>query len=377
MKNNIVKVVLMFLFIGVINYAQKNDKIVKTFQANPGENLEISVDPGNIDVETWTKNEVLIEVVSQKKYEIESMLSDKKGTTIKFHLKLEDGWNNSVTVKVKSPSNFNYELNSTGGNISIENSITGSLNAETDGGNISFDNVNGRVRVSSNGGNISGEDVTGEIKLHTNGGNISLGNVKKGKTEVDTYGGNISVGSVTSDLAAKTHGGNISVGDVGGSANVFTYGGHISMNKVTGSVNMETYGGHLSLESASGDVVAKTMGGHINLENITGSIEAITLGGHISAELDPIVKTNSFLETSGGNLDLKIPAKAKATIFVTLQSDEIGEKDPDKLVQSDFEATTFNISEDEINATYVLNGGGAKITLKCVGGEIKIKKWLK
>ena len=46
-------------------------------------------------------------------------------------------------------------------------------------------------------------------------------------------------------------------------------------------------------------------------------------------------------------------------------------------MRSDFEATTFNIGEDEINATYVLNGGGAKISLKCVGGEVKIKKWNK
>ncbi len=377
MKNSIVKLVLVFLFIGVINYAQKNDKIVKSFQVNPGENLEINVDPGNIDIETWTKNEVRIEVVSKKKYEIENMLSEKKGNTIKFHLKLEDGWNNSVTIKVNSPSNFNFELNSTGGNISIENAITGYLNAETDGGNISFDNVNGRVRVSTNGGNISGQDVTGEIKLHTNGGNISLGNVKKGKTEVDTYGGNISVGSVASDLDAKTHGGNINVGDVGGSAKVFTYGGHISINKVSGSANMETYGGHLSLEGASGEVIAKTMGGHISLENITGSIEASTMGGHVSAELDPKLNTTSSLETTGGNLELKIPANAKATIYVTLESDEIEENDADRLVRSDFEATTFNIAEDEINATYILNGGGAKISLKCIGGEVKIKKWSK
>jgi hypothetical protein len=377
MKNSITKLVLMFLFMSVITYAQKNEPIVKSFQANPGENLEVNIDPGNIEVETWTKNEVMIEVFSKKKYKIEDMSAEKKGNTIKFNLVLEDGWNNNVTVKVKSPSNFNFDLKSTGGNISLESSISGSLAAETDGGNVSFENVNGKVRVSTNGGNISGEDVTGEIKLHTNGGNISLGNVKKGKTEVDTYGGNISVGSVASDLEAKTHGGNINIGDVGGSANVFTYGGHISMDKVSGSAKMETYGGHLNLEGASGDVVAKTMGGHINLENITGSIDANTMGGHVNAELDPKAGTNSSLETSGGNMELKIPANSKATIFVKLESDEIDEKDADKLVRSDFEATTFNIGEDEITATYLLNGGGAKISLKCVGGEVKIKKWIK
>lgn len=377
MKNNISRIIMLLLFLSLGIYAQDDKQLIKSFKANPGENLEVKIDPGNIEVETWTKSEVQIEVYSKKKYEIENILSEKKGNTIKFHLEIEDSWNNSVTIKVKSPNNFNFDLYSTGGNISILSNITGSLNAETDGGNVSFNGVSGKVRVSTNGGNISGEDIAGDVKLHTNGGNISLGNVKKGKTEVDTYGGNISVGSVGSDLSAKTHGGNINVGNVGGNANVFTYGGHISMDKVTGSATMETYGGHLNLEGASGDIVAKTMGGHINLENITGSIEAVTLGGHVSAELDPKVNTNSSLETSGGNLELKIPANAKATIYVRLESDEIDDKDADKLVRSDFEATTFNIGEDEINATYLLNGGGSKINLKCIGGEVKIKKWNK
>jgi hypothetical protein len=377
MKKIILKILSILMIISLVVSAQNKDNIVKTFPAKAGENLKVSIDPGNINVETWDKDEVRIEVVSKKKFNFEELIAEKKGNTIKFHLELEDGWQNSVLLKVNAPSNFNFDLKTTGGNINVGNDIYGNFDAETDGGNVSFKSVNGKVRVSSNGGNISGENVVGEIKLHTNGGNISLGNVKSGKTEVDTYGGNISVGTVSSDLAAKTHGGNINVGDVGGNANVFTYGGHISMETVSGSAKMETYGGHLNLKGASGNVEAKTMGGHINLEDISGSIEAVTLGGHVSAELDPKLKTESFLETSGGNMELKIPSSAKATIYLTLESDEIEEKDADRLVRSEFEATTFNISDDEINATYKINGGGAKITIKCVGGEVTIKKWNK
>jgi hypothetical protein len=377
MKKIILKILSILMIISLAVSAQNKDNIVKTFPAKAGENLKVSIDPGNINVETWDKDEVRIEVVSKKKFNFEELIAEKKGNTIKFHLELEDGWQNSVLLKVNAPSNFNFDLKTTGGNINVGNDIYGNFDAETDGGNVSFKSVNGKVRVSSNGGNISGENVVGETKLHTNGGNISLGNVKSGKTEVDTYGGNISVGTVSSDLAAKTHGGNINVGDVGGNANVFTYGGHISMETVSGSAKMETYGGHLNLKGASGNVEAKTMGGHINLEDISGSIEAVTLGGHVSAELDPKLKTESFLETSGGNMELKIPSSAKATIYLTLENDEIEEKDADRLVRSEFEATTFNISDDEINATYKINGGGAKITIKCVGGEVTIKKWNK
>ncbi|MCB0746851.1 MAG: hypothetical protein KDC90_05245 [Ignavibacteriae bacterium] len=371
-----ISVILIFLLV-ISSFGQESNPIVKTFPAKAGENLQLSIDPGNIEIQTWTKNEVNIEVISKKKYKVENLVAAKTGSTIKFEIVLEDSWNNSVTVKVKAPANFNFDIETTGGNINIENAITGKLNANTDGGNVSFENVNGEVYVKTSGGNISGENVEGSVGLHTNGGNISLGNVKSGKSDIDTYGGNISVGNVDSDLSAKTHGGSISIGNVGGNANVFTYGGHISMEKVSGSANMETYGGHLSLEGASGDVVAKTMGGHISLENITGSIDASTSGGHVTAELSPKANTKSTLETSGGNMELKIPASAKATIYLKLESDEIDEKNVDDLVKSDFPAATFNITEDGINATYLLNGGGAKITLKCSGGEVKIKKWNK
>lgn len=377
MKSKIIIVLsVLFLFISTLS-AQDSGPIIKTFAAKTGENLKVDIDPGNIDVETWEKNEVRIEVVSKKNYDVESLVAEKSGRTIKFFLELDDDWNNNITVQIKSPSSFNFDLKTTGGNINISDNIIGLLEAKTDGGNVNFNNVNGKVLVKTSGGNISGNDSEGDIKLHTDGGNISLGNIKSGKAEVDTYGGNINIGSVSSDLNAKTQGGSINVGEVGGNANVFTYGGHISMEKVSGSVNMETYGGHLKLAGASGEVVAKTMGGHIKLEDITGSIEASTKGGHVSAELDPQLKTNSILETSGGNIELKIPANAKATIYLKLENDDIDDKNADDLVKSDFKATTFTVGEEEINASYRLNGGGAKITLKCVGGEVNIKKWNK
>ncbi|MBK8944370.1 MAG: hypothetical protein IPM32_03770 [Ignavibacteriae bacterium] len=379
MKISMIKILSFLLIVNGLIFSQNKQPLVKTFSATDGENLDISIDPGNIDIQTWEKNEVNIEVVSKKKYEIENIISEKVGKTIKFHLELEDGWNNNVTVKVKTPSNFNFKLNTTGGNINIENAITGKLSAETDGGNINFNNVKGEVSVNTSGGNINGKDVEGDVNLHTNGGNISLGNVKSGKSNIDTYGGNISVGNVTSDLFAKTQGGNISIGDVGGNANVFTYGGHIKMDKVTGSATMETYGGHLTLQSASGKVVAKTMGGHINLENITGSIEASTEGGHVNAELDPKSNTNSSLRTSGGNMELKVPASAKTTIEVFIETDEFEKDEVEEILQSDFPSAKFNADGDDgkINATYNLNGGGSKISLKCIGGNVSIKKWNK
>lgn len=379
MKLKVYQILSVMLALTLVLYAQSGDPIVKTFTASPGEKLVVNIDPGNIDINTWSKNEVKIEVLSKRDYEVKEMVAEKTGSTIKFYLELDDGWNNSITVKIMAPSSFNFDLETTGGNINIGDDLKGELNADTDGGNVNFENVKGKVLVETSGGNISGENVEGNVNLHTNGGNISLGDVKGGKAEVDTYGGNISVGKVSSDLSAKTHGGNLSIGNVGGNANVFTYGGHISMDKVSGSASMETYGGHISLDGASGKVLAKTMGGHISLEDITGSIEAVTSGGHIAAQFAPALNTSSVLTTAGGHISLEIPPTAKATINVFIENDDVEYQDPKEILKSDYPAQSFDVDKSDgiIKATYVLNGGGSEISLECNGGNVKINKWNK
>lgn len=376
---SLLKLFLMLLFTSIGFSAQTEKPLVKTFPATNGESLLLNIDPGHIEVNTWTKNEVEIKVESKKDYEVEDLVAEKSGDRIKFFLEVEDSWNNNINVIVNAPSNFNFDLKTTGGHISINNPIAGRLKAETDGGHVSFENVKGEVNVNTSGGHISGENVEGNVKLHTKGGNISLENVKVGKSDINTYGGNISIGNVDSDISAKTHGGNISVGNVGGKANVFTYGGHISVEDVSGSASMETYGGHLNLEGASGNVKAKTSGGHISLENITGSIDASTNGGHVNAQLDPDDNSVSSLSTSGGHMNLDIPSSAKATIEVFVENDNIEFEDPKEILKSDFPAEKFDVNKEagEINAVYKLNGGGAKIKLDCTGGNVKISKWNK
>jgi DUF4097 and DUF4098 domain-containing protein YvlB len=378
MLKKIIKISIILMIFGIVCYGQENE-LIKTFAASSGEILELKVDPGNVEVEPWNKNEVRIEVLSKRKYEVEELIAEKTGNIIKFMLELDDGWNNNVTVKINAPSTFNFDLRSTGGNIAVNGNITGSLKASTEGGNVSFHDFIGDVAVKTSGGNISGKDVNGKTSLHTNGGNISLGNVKGGKADVNTYGGNINIGNVASDLTAKTHGGSLSIGQVGGNASAFTYGGHISIDKVSGSATMETYGGHLSLAGASGKVIARTKGGHISLEDITGSIEASTKGGHVNAELDPKIGTESVLETTGGHMELKIPSSAKATIEVFVENDDIEDIDPEDILTSDFKSKKFDVDKKDgtISATYELNGGGSQVLLNVTGGRVKIEKWNK
>lgn len=245
MKRKLSVIFLITIVFSALIIAQDERPLIKTFAVSEGGILEARIDPGNIEVNTWDKNELKIEVISKKNYKVEDLVAEKSGTLVKFYLELDEGWNDNILVKIYSPERFNFDLRTTGGNISAENNLIGNFKANSEGGNIKFRNILGETLVNTSGGNISGDNISGNTNIHTNGGNIAVDNIKNGKADLNTYGGNIKVGNVDSDLSAKTHGGNVSIGKVGGKARVFTYGGHISMEKVSGSASMETYGGHL------------------------------------------------------------------------------------------------------------------------------------
>jgi len=162
---------------------------------------------------------------------------------------------------------------------------------------------------------------------------------------------------------------------------VSTAGGDVRVGKVSGSAYLRTAGGDVKLQGASGTVEAKTAGGDIDLKNISGSIEASTAGGNVSAELNPSGKGESHLKTAGGDIRLTLPENAKASIEATIRirdNDGWGSsKRKSKYeVRSDFPATTYDKDgdRDEINAKYLLNGGGEIIILETVNGYIDIKK---
>jgi DUF4097 and DUF4098 domain-containing protein YvlB len=151
----------------------------------------------------------------------------------------------------------------------------------------------------------------------------------------------------------------------------------VKVKKVSGDAKLKSAGGDIGLSGASGTVVASTAGGDINLMNITGSIEAKTAGGDIKAELRPSGKGGSELSTAGGKVSLAVPENAKVTIEALIRIEgRWGSRKSKYEVRSDFKADKYETDEDEeeIRATYNLNGGGEKIFLSTVNSSIEIRK---
>ncbi|MGA9405670.1 MAG: hypothetical protein WBW71_00930 [Bacteroidota bacterium] len=356
-------IALSALFVLSMNtYAAPGDgdegKGPQSFTVAKGGELEVSVNGGDIQLNTWEKDAVTLVVDGIDEDDMQYVKFTQSGNTVRVEYRPR--WNSSrdVLFKINLPAQFDADVRTSGGNIEVHGTMKGKLTGST------------------SGGDIRTEDIEGTMEMKTSGGNIELGTVT-GEAEVKTSGGDIKVEKVGKSLKASTSGGDVEVGDVGGDAVLSTSGGEVKVGKVSGSASLKTAGGDIELRSASGTVEAKTAGGNIRLENISGSIDAKTAGGDVEAELIPSGKGPSELRSSGGNVILSVPANAKATIDATIELRyEWGRHRDDYDIHSDFkeESKTGSKDEQEIHAVYKLNGGGDSITLETTNGNIEIKK---
>jgi hypothetical protein len=346
----------------------------KSFKVSKGGTLEVSVRAGDIRLSTWDKNEVFVKASDIEEEDLDDLEMTQTDNTVR--VEFQSRWGSTPQFDISLPTQFNVDAQTSGGDISVRGSITGSLNGKTSGGDIKIGDVVGTVDMNTSGGDIATGDVQGDLYLNTSGGDVHVGFVS-GKADVSTSGGDIRVEKVGKTLQARTSGGNIVVGDIGGEATVSTSGGDIIVGRVSGGASLGTAGGNLSLHSATGRVIAKTAGGDIELDSIAGSVDARTASGSIDAELIPTGKGRSKLSTAAGDVVLYLPENAKATISARVRVHGWwGEEDEESNIYSDFKADTFEKDEREreIRATYILNGGGESITLDTSLGNIEIRK---
>jgi hypothetical protein len=357
--------------------AREDGNRSKSFSVSKGGTIEVSTSRGDINISPWDKNEVsiVIEGLDDEDFDKVKMTQNGNIVRVSYRSRWDDG-SGHVRFAISVPSQFNLDMNTSGGDLEVKGELTGKIDGSTSGGDIKLGNVfGGPVEVTTSGGDISTGKIEGDGSLKTAGGDIQVGSVN-GSLSVNTSGGNIQVETITKSLDAKTAGGNIIIGNVGGEAHVSTSGGDIKVGKVSGKATLNTAGGDIELKGASGNVNAKTSGGDVKLQNITGSINAKTSGGEVEAELIPSGKGGSKLSSSGGDVRLYIDENSKATIEATIRLDGWGSRKTRYIVKSEFPKESYETDEeaDEIRAVYKLNGGGELIELSTSNSNIEIHK---
>jgi len=274
-------------------YFGDSDKMVeKTFPVQSNGNLIIDADVGNVSIIGSEVNEVSVRVIargSDEQLRRFDVTFDQEGNTVKVKGKTKHSrfrfFNNNwldIQFEIQVPKSFNLNLNTSGGNIEIQN-MKGQINGETSGGNLDITDIEGNVKLSTSGGNVDVRKAKGEFDLETSGGNMYAESVD-GSLRMETSGGNIEIRGSTGKVNASTSGGNI----------------RASLKDNQG-IDLSTSGGNISVElpkTISADVRAEASGGDVSCDiEYSGKIKDGSMKGKINGGGNLI-----RLETSGGDI---------------------------------------------------------------------------
>jgi len=265
----------------------------ETFSFNPGGDLVMDLRVGNVDIQSWDRDEVAFEAdvngsskfVKDYKFDF-----DHSSNRLEINGDLPYrrwNWNfrSKVRVTLKVPQNCHLDIRTSGGNISAAN-VSGHSQLRTSGGNLDLSNLEGELVAKTSGGHIKVKRVFGKTYLSTSGGNIHLEDLD-GDITAKTSGGNVDLLGVAGEIVAKTSGGNIEIRLVGPYKGIqaSTSGGHIRCY-VEGELNA--------------DLNARTSGGRVQVDfpiTITGKISKSKVQGKVNGGGPPME-----LRSSGGNI---------------------------------------------------------------------------
>ncbi|MDZ7267190.1 MAG: DUF4097 domain-containing protein [candidate division KSB1 bacterium] len=271
-------ILLAWLVLPLLAVAQE-ERSEKSFTVKPGGWLELRADFGSVEVTSWAKDEVRVEVTKRvegrsqrraselfKDYEITyNQTANGVAIVAKMYGGSRRWWGGNdglqVEFRLSVPQKYNLDLNTAGGSISVDNLI-------------------------------------GEARLKTSGGSLTLGRIE-GPVDARTSGGSITVGEVDGEVEVETSGGSISVDGAGGSLRAHTSGGGVTLRRLRGSVTASTSGGSLSAEL---------------LEQFNAPCDLSTSGGGISVYLAPGIKADVDARTSGGEVESDLPITVQGAI---------------------------------------------------------------
>lgn len=185
-----------------------SNRIVKTFDVNPGGRLTLAIDSGEIVVKTGIQDKIDVRITKEAKVSLEKyqiilndfkVTFDHKGSNLNIIGRFQRGRNywqrelNNVKIhfEVTVPKKYGVDLNTPIDDISVDG-VAGELQAKTSTGDIGVINVIGPTQVHTSTGDLRIERIKGSISGRSSTGDITMSNCQ-GSIVANTSTGDIHV----------------------------------------------------------------------------------------------------------------------------------------------------------------------------------------
>lgn len=267
-----------------------------------------------------------------------------------------------VDARTQAAPDGVVEIDGAGGTLRIvgwdkpEVWVTGTLGKGAEGLELGGTSRRIRVDVETSGNPHS---VISHLEIHVPAGS---------RIEVDAMSADIDVLDVTGTVTADTVAGSISVTGTSREVSLESVNGSVDVACACARAHVESVNGSVTVKGAHGEVEASTVNGTLSV--VGGSFERAkleTVNGRITFEGELQSQATLDVESVGGSVELRLPAKTDADFTVNTFSGSIR-----NAWGTPGRNTSRYTSEQEL--TFTAGAGGATVTVQTLSGDVIITK---
>lgn len=334
--------------------------IEESYQVSSGDNLVVSVNDADVEIETYDGSEATIEVYLNGKNmdKAREYFEDQN-----FEVTLEG---DDVSVKTY-PERRNYQWNQMGGAqilVKVRIPAEFNLNIKTDDGDVLVDDALGEVLLTTSDGDVFTGAFTGpRVQIRTSDGDIETGKIDADEVSVVTSDGDINLEDVSAgELRIRTSDGDIFADYLTGVSTITTSDGDISIRSLEGDdITVRTSDGEIEADMVNaGSAEFLTSDGNIQLSEVSGDLTAKTSDGNVEVTLVDPADIN--LRAGDGDVYVRAPADYSAELYMK------GER---VQLSSGFQ---FDGTLKKNQANGEINGGRFTFEARSSGGRVTLER---
>jgi hypothetical protein len=288
----------------------------ETVILEPSSSIFVHNISGNITVQGWDEDEVLVKytkrVKARSRREAEEwaekveVIIEKSDRDLLIEAKRPREWTESLGSLIKGifekrPSvNLDFEIYAPPQMHLETSSVSGDIYIDSIMGDVMVDAVSGDVEISQSGADVIINIVSGDMILEDISGDVDIDAVS-GDAEITRVGGDLRIDITSGDIEGDRILGDLSIDGTSGDVVVRDIHGDISIDVTSGDIVVRQKAGDLWIDTSSGDVTVET-----NMVK-AGRYEVETSSGQISFRIPSDASSSVELETSGGRIKAKLP----------------------------------------------------------------------
>ncbi|KFZ37352.1 hypothetical protein HR45_10025 [Shewanella mangrovi] len=217
-------------------------------QLSAGAKVDIRVQRGNVEVNSWDKDEIAVKGSLDARSE--GLIFQQKGNNFvvedKLPHRLSGSDDNGSALQIFVPKQINLKIKGISANYQLQQ-LEGNIDTASISGNIKLNTLKGDINVRSVSGDINTKDVAGKLMLESVSGNIHDQN-SSGSARYRVVSGDLTSSSSATDLYADV---------VSGSAEIqLSQLDSLELHAVSGNikVTLANISNKAQLDSVSGDI---------------------------------------------------------------------------------------------------------------------------